>query len=99
MTSALLILAALITLGNICIALYVSVIAGTIVYSWWKNLQVTKDTLPPLLQEAINKLAARYIEPYRELLDERGKAITEPSRPHVDDIVLEEDYTEWMNRG
>ena len=84
MTSALLILAALITLGNICIALYVSVIAGTIVYSWWKNLQVTKDTLPP---------------PYRELLDERGKAITEPSRPHVDDIVLEEDYTEWMNRG
>ena len=98
MSDALLICCALLTLVNILVSVFVSMVAGTIVYSWWKRLQGTKDTLPELLQTAIDNLAAKVIEPYREMLDDKGRATAQPNSIPTDTIPLDEEFNAWMSK-
>lgn len=98
MTEMVLFTCAFLTLITVSVAMFVSLVAATIVYSWWRKLQATRDHLPSMLQQRIDELAAKAIEPLRERLDERGRPSAEPNNQPSGTITLEEDYEEWMAR-
>lgn len=83
------------TFLNIGVMTFVSIVSGTIVYSWIRNMQVAKDALPKMLQDAVNEMASEYVEPMRERFDEYGKARQAPNADQKDEILLEDDYKNW----
>lgn len=96
MTETTLAICAFLTLVNVGVAAFVVGIAATMIYSWFRKLQSTKDALPELLQNAINELATKVLQPYREVVDERGRARAKPNESAEHTVDLDEDYNEWM---
>lgn len=95
-TGSLVLVLGLLTLVNVITFLFNSLVCATIVYHRWRELSVMSGQLPKMLNDKISELAAQFVEPLAESLDQRGKRYAMPNRKE-DEVVLEEGFDEWQD--
>ncbi len=66
---AVLLTCALITLAIVCVAGFLGLIAGTIIYQYSQTLKQQVALMPAKLERAIGESVAEFVKPYREILD------------------------------
>ena len=87
---AILLTCALITLAIVCVAGFLGLIAGVIIYQYSQTLKQQVALAPAKLERAIVEAVAEFVKPYREIRDQDLDRV-EPVGP--DGVLFdEEDY-------
>ena len=93
-TMEILALAAFLSLVCVMSALFISLIAGSIVWVWWRAEMTMVNGLPRRVEHAIAQAAAQYIQPLEEVLDDRGNLVDR--RPVKRTPLSDEELEKWL---